>query len=208
MCVDEIIPDHPKLELEATQLPWGKPWEMKTSGKSLLTPVKSPAVPVPGLAAFLAQTPSLSCLPQKMRELTRKPRRSLLRPAMACPLSKTTSQPLHNGKARQKAGLSASPRAPCAVPSAPLTGRENSTARPAAAQTLLLLGQGRPATRMSTAATFHQAHTAQAGGHTVPRTRVGCQGTPQGSWEGKGKHNAFCGESTVLKNLEGKVCVF
>lgn len=88
-----MIPDHPTLELEATQLPWGRSWEMQTSGKSLLTWVKSPAVPVPDLADFLAQTPSLSRLPQKTRELTRKSRRSLLRPDMACPLSKMTSQP-------------------------------------------------------------------------------------------------------------------
>lgn len=74
-------------------MPWGKSWEMKTSGKSLLMPVKSPAVPVPDLADFLAQTPSLSCLPQKMRELARKSQRLLLRPDMACPLSKMTSQP-------------------------------------------------------------------------------------------------------------------
>lgn len=33
MCVDEIIPDYPKLELEAMPLPWGKSWERRLQRK-------------------------------------------------------------------------------------------------------------------------------------------------------------------------------
>lgn len=87
-------------------------------------------MPVPDLGDFLAQTLSLSCLPQKMRELTRKSRRSLLRPDMAGPLSKMTAQP----SARQKGpaeGLAVrfTARAVHGAIS-PTSRQENSAARP------------------------------------------------------------------------------
>lgn len=172
--------------------------------------MKSPAVPVPDLADFLAQTPSLSCLPQKMRELTRKSRRLLLRPDMACPLSKMTSQPSAQWKGPSEGPavcFTARAMRPCGAISPLQAGEQHGEARRLPRPSSCWDRAGLPRGCLQLAP-FTRPTRLKLGATQSPGHGVGCQGTPQGSWEGKDKHNAFCGESTVLKNLGGKVCLF
>lgn len=153
-----------------------------------------------------------------MRELTRKSRRSQQRPAIpGLPsrmptLRRCRLSHLNNEKElEEKAWLSTSLRtSQCRVRCHQPHLQAGKAARrgPAAAEALLLRQRaGVPRRCLQLAPSTRPTRLKLAAGQP-PGHVVGCQGTLQGSWEAKDEHNASCGESTILKNLGGKACLF